>query len=130
MKLGEKQEIFSRNLGLLLVWMSTEGYRFRIKEVQRTEEQALLYASRGLGVINSVHIDSLAADIDLFDKNGEYLTDYTLYSEVGRYWKALGGIWGGDFTKKDGRHFEYSDRMSVIWQRPTFGESDSTEHTA
>lgn len=125
MKLGEKQEIFSRNLGLLLVWMATEGYKYRIKEIQRTQEQALLNAARGIGVKDSLHIDSLAADIDLFDKNGNYLIDYRMYSEAGRYWKSLGGVWGGDFQKsyrsgKDGRHFEYSDRMAVIWQRPSF----------
>lgn len=127
MTLGEKQEIFSRNVGLLLIWLSTEGYRFRIKEVQRTQEQALLNHARGIGSRNSLHIDSLAIDIDLFDKNGGYLTDHLFYSEAGRYWKSLGGIWGGDFKKtyrsgKDGRHFEYGNQMATIWQRPVFEE--------
>ena len=127
MKLGEKQEVFSRNMGLLLVWLSTEGYRFRIKEVQRTEEQALLNYARGVGTKNSMHISSLAVDIDFFDMNGEYVTDYMMYSEAGRYWKSLGGLWGGDFDRKDGRHFEYGDRMANIWKRPFFQSYSTLE---
>ena len=108
MRLGEKQTIFSKNVGLLLHWLTVNGYEYRIKEVQRPQVVANYYTKTGRGIKKSLHIESLAIDIDLF-KNGKYLRLAADYEAAGRFWVSLGMIWGGIFKRKDGRHFQWGD---------------------
>ena len=106
MTLGEKQEIFSQNLGHLLLYAYANGYRIRMGEVLRSKEQALLNQQKGTGIANSLHIQKLAADLNVF-RNGVWLTNSHDLSELGDFWKKLNPLnrWGGDFSKPDGNHF-------------------------
>lgn len=51
---------------------------------------------------NSCHYVRLAIDLNLF-KNGKYLTCTEDHQELGEFWEALGGAWGGRFG--DGNHY-------------------------
>lgn len=46
----------------------------------------------------SWHVLGRAVDIQLQSKAGK-IDDREPYDTLGRYWKAIGGIWGGDFTR-------------------------------
>lgn len=109
MTLGQKQEIFSLNLAHLLLYAYSNGYRIRMGEVWRTKEQAQRNAAAGIGISNSLHIDKLAADLNVF-KDGIWLTESEQLKELGDFWKKLhpDNAWGGDFSKPDGNHFSHS----------------------
>jgi hypothetical protein len=106
-----KQIVFTQGLAKLLVWIYNQpGYSCVVKEVVRTKAQAVVNALSGKGIVNSLHLDGLAADIAIFRiENGTaiYLTDSKEYKFAGEYWKSLNPLfkWGGDFSKPDGNHF-------------------------
>jgi len=55
----------------------------------------------------SAHQDWLAWDIVII-KNGKPIWQRTNdYELLGKFWKELGGIWGGDWELNDVYHFEY-----------------------
>jgi hypothetical protein len=75
----------------------------------RSPEQAALNAKKGSGIKNSLHLDKLAIDLNLFI-NGVYKTDSKDHKPLGDYWKSLSTkdyqcCWGGDFKKPDGNHY-------------------------
>lgn len=107
MTLGEKQRLFMKLIGKLLVWVYTPeeaGWAVTCAEFYRTPEQAALNAKKGSGIKNSLHTLRLAADLNLFI-NGVYKTDTKDYEEMGIYWESLHPLcrWGGRFG--DGNHF-------------------------
>jgi hypothetical protein len=106
MRLGQKQELFSALIPLLINKALDLGYRVRVKEVWRSKEQAILMKKQGKGIINSLHCKGLAIDLVLF-KNGKPCWDSDEYEELGRYWNTLHKLacWGGDFRRRDGMHF-------------------------
>ena len=57
---------------------------------------------------NSFHYKRLAIDLNLF-KDGVYLEKTEDHRPFGKYWKLLGGTWGGDFTRKDGNHYSLGE---------------------
>ena len=70
-----------------------------------------LYAQMGHKQ-NSNHYIRLAIDINLFTKEGAYLTDSMAHQPFGEFWESLHPLcrWGGRF--KDGNHYalEYGGR--------------------
>lgn len=129
MTLGEKQERFVELLVQLISWTLAQGYKVRLGEASRSDEQAEInaigQAGRGRvaslvkaefpllahkilnngkagGVRNSLHQQRLAVDLLLF-KDEKYLTDTKDYEPIGLHWESLGGTWGGRF--RDGNHF-------------------------
>lgn len=104
MKLSERQRIFARNVARLIEFIYDRGYECTLGEAWRTKEQAEWYASRGLGVNNSLHCVRLAIDLNLF-KDGVYLTKTEDYEFAGTFWLALHveNTWGG--AGNDGNHF-------------------------
>lgn len=106
MTLGRKQEIFSQNLALLIMFAYSKGYKIRMGQVLRTKAEAQRNAKSGRGIANSLHTQKLAADLNLF-KDGKYLTKSSDHAELGAFWKSLHPLnrWGGDFTKPDGNHY-------------------------
>jgi hypothetical protein len=109
--LSDLQSVFTANISLLIDFINSSGkYRARAKELQRTPEQAAIYAKKGIGIKNSLHIDCLAIDISIDEMPGKiYLTDSEDYRFAGEYWESLHKLnrWGGNFsTRKDGNHFE------------------------
>jgi hypothetical protein len=73
MTLSDKQEKFSENLGLLLIWLKVSGYRFKLWELH----------------------DSLSIDIDIYDSKGVYCAKQGSYKPAGEYWRSLGMAWNG-----------------------------------
>jgi hypothetical protein len=111
MKLGEKQEVFTRCLAELILYMEYEGYGSRLKEVLRTKEQAEIYAAEGKGIINSNHRNGLAADI-YFSRDGELLWSGDAYRLAADWWKECDEMHpelkfcaGIDFARRDVYHF-------------------------
>ncbi len=100
MKLGEKQELFTELQAILILYMRSRGYRPRLKFVKRCQDCPI--------GIDGCHQMSLAEDIDLFDSEGNYLTETEDHREFGEFWKKLHPLcrWGGDFSNvKDGNHY-------------------------
>lgn len=115
MKLIEQQFIFSRNINKLMEHIFVSGFYCTVGEFFRTPEQAMIYAHKGNGIINSLHCKRLAADLNIFSPNGTYLTNSEDYASFGKYWKSLhpSNRWGGDFKNlPDGNHFSMTDGIT------------------
>lgn len=106
MTLREQQSDFVRLIGKLIEYAYAMGYELTFGEALRTPEQAAIHASSGRGISNSLHIDRLAIDFNLF-KNGAYLDTSEAHRPLGIYWVSLDARcrWGGDFTRPDGNHY-------------------------
>lgn len=102
--LGQKQRAFPALVAQLIQFAYSNGYEFTFGEAQRSKAQADANAASGAGISNSLHLQRLAIDLNLF-KNGIYLTETEDYRPLGEYWESLGGSWGGRFSKPDGNHF-------------------------
>jgi hypothetical protein len=97
-------------LSRLIDWAYEHGYELTIGEAERTPEMVRLYAERGTGSEQSVHLLRLAIDLNLF-KDGKYLADTEAHRPLGEFWESIGGSWGGQFQPKpDGNHY------SLEWQ--------------
>lgn len=105
MTLGERQEIFLVNIARLILWANSQGYRTRGGELERTPEMAHIYAERGIGIENSLHLRRLALDIHLF-KGEAYLTTEEAHKPLGEWWEQQHpeNRWGGRYG--DGNHYE------------------------
>jgi hypothetical protein len=92
-ELGDKRELFTRCIYLLLQKMYADGMRPRFDKEHCNHMK------------NSLHYDGLAKDILLFDKDNVYLTDTDSYRKYGIFWETLNKdcTWGGHFS--DGNHF-------------------------
>ena len=95
MRLGQKQEQFSRMVVGLLAKAHTLGFEVRIGHVERCKDCPV-------GRKTSLHKSRLAIDLHLF-KDGVYLTETSDHEPLGLYWESIGGSWGGRF--KDGNHY-------------------------
>ncbi len=106
MTLREKQSLFMKLLPKLLDFIHVSGYEVTGGELWRTPEQAKINADRGIGTSNSLHLDRLAIDLNLF-KDGKYLSDSKAHKLFGEYWETLHPLccWGGRFTRPDGNHY-------------------------
>lgn len=102
--LGQKQRQFTKMVGQLIEFAYHSGYELTFGEAYRTPEQAALNAKKGSGISNSLHIQRLAIDLNLF-KGGQYLPDSESHRPLGEYWESIGGSWGGRFSKPDGGHY-------------------------
>ena len=105
--LRQKQSRFARSVPLLLQYIFARGYECTLGEAWRTQAQAQANAASGAGIANSLHIERLAIDINLF-LNGIYLADSESHRPFGEFWKSLGPdyCWGGDFKPNaDGNHY-------------------------
>lgn len=107
--LGQRQELFMWGLGQLLVWLHSEGYKVRGGELLRDPRVAQMNDANGVGISNSLHIDKLAIDLNVF-KGGVWLNKTEDHAPIGAKWKTLHPLfaWGGDFkppTKPDGNHY-------------------------
>lgn len=106
MTLSEQQQLFAQQVAQLITFMATQtNYRCTFGEAYRTPEQAALYAKSGKGIVDSLHCQRLAIDLNLFE-DGNYLTDYASYEKFGIWWENLDkqNRWGGYFVSKYGGH--------------------------
>ena len=107
--LGARQELLAECLVRLLQFAWRKGFTARINEVKRDPRIAQLNAQSGAGIKNSLHLDGLAVDLNLF-LGGKYLPDTEDHRALGEYWESLHPLcrWGGRFN--DGNHY------SITWQ--------------
>lgn len=105
MRLGEKQELFSKLYAEHLVWLHEQGYATRLGDV---------FATTGHRE-GSNHYLKLAGDINLF-LDGDYLTSTMDHYESGTKWESRHELcrWGGNWDKDthpgeagedDGNHY-------------------------
>ena len=111
MKLWEQQALFAFNVSKLIQYINSREFHVTFGDAYRTPEMAAIYAKEGKGITNSLHCKRLAIDLNLFDLNGDYLTDSRFYEQFGIYWESLhdNNRWGGKFARKDGNHFEMQE---------------------
>lgn len=110
--LQQKRCRFTRDIARLIDHATLLGYEVALDQVKRPQAIAKIYAEQGIGLANSLHIDGLAADINLY-KDGEYLTHTEEHQPLGEWWESLGPdyCWGGRFKdsrgrpKPDGNHY-------------------------
>jgi len=104
MKLGERQRLFAKLLPRLIDKAYELGYEITLGEAWRPPETAAAYDAAGKGISNSLHIDKLAIDLNLF-KDGVYLPHTQDHEPLGIFWESLHSEcrWGGRFN--DGNHY-------------------------
>ena len=122
MRLGQKQELFSRLHPRLLGKAHELGFEVRLKELQRGEIQAEWNANhcaicganvsmhapvhefKAVGIAKSLHCLGLAQDLVLF-RDGRPLWASDRYRALGEFWESLDPLcaWGGRFN--DGGRF-------------------------
>lgn len=95
MELLDKQKKFSVMVGNLIMYATALGYGVTLGDAYRSS--AVKY-----GHPKSTHRSRLGIDLNLF-KGSEYLKKTDDYTELGLFWEAMGGTWGGYFG--DGNHF-------------------------
>ena len=108
-KLEDEQQIFADNVAKLIEYIYLKGYKCTVGEAYRTAEQALIYAHEGKGIVNSLHRERLAIDLNIFDANDKLLTTVKESAIFGDFWESLHPLnrWGGRWIKRpDSDHFE------------------------
>jgi hypothetical protein len=106
--LATLQQTFTRCVAALIAYATAQGIGLTFGEAWRSPEEAAILAKEGKGIVQSVHCDRLAVDLNCFVA-GVYVTDPAPYTILGKYWKGLYELarWGGDFTTKDFNHFSF-----------------------
>ena len=109
MTLREKQSIFAKLIGYLILRTYDMGFELTLGEAWRSPEEADRLSKTGDGIKNSLHTQRLAMDLLLF-KDGKFLTDTLAYQPIGKVWESFSTpdytcCWGGRFARKDGNHF-------------------------
>lgn len=125
MKLSTHQQIFTQNVGLLIIKANSLRVNLTFGEAYRTMDQQDLYyhgktirfedyhlelisAKKRTNTLNSYHLKRLAVDFNFFI-NGRLTYSHPLVRQLGSYWEKLDPLnrWGGHFTDfYDAPHFE------------------------
>jgi len=123
MSLSKSQQIFTQNIGRLIIRANTLGINLTFGEAYRTKDQQYLYyygktiSPEGKLVettphswtMQSNHLHRLAVDFNFFI-NGKLTYDPTepKLIELGKYWESLHAEnrWGGFWKRHDTPHFE------------------------
>lgn len=109
MAIRQEQEKFALHLANLIEWIFKNNCTVTLGEAWRTNEQAMIYAKQGKGIINSLHCQRLAVDLNIFDASGKLFQTVEEYRKAGEYWQSLDkqNRWGGIFRERaDANHFE------------------------
>ena len=114
MKLSEQQQAFTRMIPALFTKAIELGFEITLGDAYR--DKRCSYGSK-----TSKHHTRQAIDLNLF-KNGVYLRKTEDHKELGEWWKARGGVWGGDFKQKDGNHYQASESGEYT---PEISKSDA-----
>jgi len=110
----KEQAAFAQDIATFISYIHSKGYYCTFGEAWRSHEQAEIYAHEGKGIVNSLHCERLAFDLNLYSPEGKYLKEAKDYAPFGRYWCSLNkkNRWGGCFHDHTGRlkpdcdHFE------------------------
>lgn len=94
---------FSRNIARLITYIYKCGYTCSIGVAYAVPCSECGHFNH---LKDGAHPKRLAVDLNLF-KYDVYLTKTEDHARFGKYWKLYcNGIWGGDFPKPDGNHYE------------------------
>jgi peptidoglycan L-alanyl-D-glutamate endopeptidase CwlK len=109
MSLGKKQEIFSKNLHLLVAHIYDLGFQIRRGECHRPYFMQQHYVRTGRSkTLKGRHPQKMAADLFIF-KDGKWISSKEELQGIGDYWESLDceNEWGGNWTDfVDTPHFE------------------------
>ena len=113
MKLGDKQKLFSRLLADLIYGIYAMGYSCSMGDGFRDSRVHGDYGQKeGYSATYSLHKLRLAQDINLMDRDGNWIqdSDHPAYKEVGAFWKSRHELceWGGEPGRNDANHFSLS----------------------
>lgn len=97
-ELRDKQAQFARMAAQLILKAFELGYGVTLGDAFR--DPRVPY-----GHTNSLHRYRLAIDLNLFDKDGNYLQGTEDHRKLGEWWESIGGTWGGRFPDGDGNHY-------------------------
>lgn len=101
--LNDYQFRFTIMIASLIIYAYIKGYSLSFGDAFRDRRtHGNQGEKRAYGRAYSAHKNRLAIDFNLF-KNGVYLSKTEDHAELGKFWKSLGGTWGGDFN--DGNHY-------------------------
>lgn len=105
--LHQRQVLHTLLTSELIAWAATQGMNLTWGETYRVPAQAAANAASGAGIANSLHIQRLAVDFQLFDAQGKYLTDASAYKPLADYWLTLDPLCcaGYYFHSCDADHF-------------------------
>jgi hypothetical protein len=130
--LGQKRCRFTKRLSQLIQYAETLGLYMALDGAKRSDEQAeinamgfdgrahlavllaqhgfkvlaeLISNNAGDGIRNSLHELGLAADFNLYNKDGRLLPRLEDYRPLGEYWESLDPDcrWGGRFLAANGK---------------------------
>lgn len=109
MSLRQQQSEFVRLVAQLIEYAYANGFELTFGECWRTPEQAERNAKTGAGIMNSLHVERLAIDLNLF-VGGVFIDSTEGHKRLGEYWEQLHPRcrWGGRFKRPDGNHYSYS----------------------
>lgn len=110
--LHQRQVLHVQLVSELIAWAQTQGYDLTWGETYRVPAQAAANAASGAGIANSLHIQRLAVDFQLFDKDGNYQTAAAAYKPLADYWLTLDPLCcaGYYFRSVDADHFSITYR--------------------
>lgn len=116
MKLSTLQQEFNYQASKLAVWAHEElGVGLTDGDAYRDpRNNGEFGVKKSYGASESCHKLRLARDYNLFDQNGQYITngEHELYVAIGEKWKSMHTLarWGGDFGDANHFSFEYQGR--------------------
>ena len=103
MTLRQKQSKFARMVADLIIHAYDLGFEVTLGDAYRDPRvHGHVGVKKGYGHFRSCHKIRLAIDLNLF-RGGEYLEGSEAHQELGVWWEAQGGTWGGRFN--DGNHY-------------------------
>ena len=107
--LEHDQVIFTENVCKLIEHIDSLGFKVTLGEAFRTHAQAVIYAHSGLGIVNSLHCQRLAIDLNIFSPQDKLLATIDTCEQFGAYWESLNprNVWGGYWLHRpDTDHYE------------------------
>lgn len=103
----QRQQRFAEMAAKLIQKAVELGYKVTLGDAYRDPRVHGEFGKRvGYGESKSFHKLRLAIDLNLF-KDGKYLPNASAHSELGAWWEAQGGSWGGRF--QDANHYSLGE---------------------
>jgi len=121
MSLVQEQAAFLADTARFILKATELGFVVTGGELYRSPEQQAIYMKTGrTRTMNSLHLQRLAIDLNIF-KDGKLIGDKQVLSPLGAYWESLHPLnsWGGNGKSLvDMPHFSRG-RTNPEWNRVT-----------
>ncbi|MFW6132220.1 MAG: M15 family metallopeptidase [Candidatus Aminicenantaceae bacterium] len=109
-----QRAVFNQKFALLSLYAKTQDIDFIIFSYTRTPEEQKKLFDEGKSKCDgydkiSYHQKDRARDIVIIDSSNTPIWNHIPeYDVLGKFWKSIGGRWGGDWSSlEDIYHFEY-----------------------